>query len=437
MLRDNNKKRRIVVVGKGGGGGIDQVQSDWNQTDNTQVDYIKNKPTVYNEWFGTQAEYDAISVKDPDTIYYIEDASGTVIRDGKTYGIKVLITDPELEDLSVTSNGTYQSSTKYGYDEVTVNVQPNLTTLNATTNDTYTPTSPYVGYSSVVVNVDVNPYPSYLTVHYTVPEPNANFKILNNTNNIAGYRVKGATTWETPATTMNVTVNGTLVLEFNLTDNTKIVEEQFFMVFNVCKVELPATVTTLEDFCFNNCRCMTEFPRLDNVTSIGENVFYSTPILVSKYVINDNVSRSINPGAIYNNSNAVKATDYIYINGIIHQYMNGSFENVVRIGSTLDLSNGIDGLPVTGWMPKYDSKTFTSIKFPSTLQYINEGLFSWCDITEVYFYCSTPPTILGSGSGPFQGSTPQTIYIPNGSMAAYTADAPWSFYSGAYVEMPA
>jgi hypothetical protein len=165
MLKDNNKKRRIVVVGKGGsGGGIDQVQSDWNQTDNTQVDYIKNKPTVYNEWFGTQAEYDLISPKDPNTIYYIEDASGTVVRDGKTYGIKVHITNPELEDLSVTANGTYQSSTKYGYDEVTVNVQPNLTTLNATSNDTYTPTAPVQGYSSVTVNV---PTPQLTTLNAT------------------------------------------------------------------------------------------------------------------------------------------------------------------------------------------------------------------------------------------------------------------------------
>ena len=73
MLRDtNNKKKHFIVVGKGGGGGIEQVQSDWAQTDNTQVDYIKNKPTVYNEWFGTQAEFDLIDPKDPDTIYHIE-----------------------------------------------------------------------------------------------------------------------------------------------------------------------------------------------------------------------------------------------------------------------------------------------------------------------------------------------------------------------------
>lgn len=164
MLKDN-KKRRIVVVGGKGGGGIDQVQSDWNQTDNTQVDYIKNKPSVSNEWFGTQAEFDLIDPKDANTVYYIEDANGSVVHNNKTYGIKVHIENPELEDLNVTENGTYQSSTKYGYDEVTVNVQPNLETLNATENDTYTPTSPVQGFNRVVVNV---PAPQLTTLNTTM-----------------------------------------------------------------------------------------------------------------------------------------------------------------------------------------------------------------------------------------------------------------------------
>lgn len=66
-----------------------QKQADWAQTDSTQVDFIKNKPNLYEEWWGTQAEYDAILVKDPDIIYniiyeepqinyfYVEDISGS------------------------------------------------------------------------------------------------------------------------------------------------------------------------------------------------------------------------------------------------------------------------------------------------------------------------------------------------------------------------
>lgn len=51
------------------------AQSDWNQTDNTAIDYIKNKPTIPSIWTGTQAQYDAIATKDPDTIYIIKSTS--------------------------------------------------------------------------------------------------------------------------------------------------------------------------------------------------------------------------------------------------------------------------------------------------------------------------------------------------------------------------
>jgi hypothetical protein len=61
-MLDIREKRHITVVGRGGGGSADTV--DW--------DNITNKPTLYNEWFGTQAEYDLINPKDPDTVYHIE-----------------------------------------------------------------------------------------------------------------------------------------------------------------------------------------------------------------------------------------------------------------------------------------------------------------------------------------------------------------------------
>lgn len=35
-----------IAEGGGGGGGGTQIQSDWNQSDNSKVDFIKNKPTV-------------------------------------------------------------------------------------------------------------------------------------------------------------------------------------------------------------------------------------------------------------------------------------------------------------------------------------------------------------------------------------------------------
>lgn len=97
-MTDDKRKTRLVITGRGGGGGGTQVQADWDQSDNTQPDFIKNKPTIpaaqvqsdWNEsdntskayiankptiltqWFGTQAEYDLIDPKDPNVIYNIE-----------------------------------------------------------------------------------------------------------------------------------------------------------------------------------------------------------------------------------------------------------------------------------------------------------------------------------------------------------------------------
>lgn len=57
------------------------------------------------------------------------------------------------QDIAITENGVYTADEGYtGIGTATVNVTPQLTTLNATTNGTYTPESPNVGYSSVVVN---------------------------------------------------------------------------------------------------------------------------------------------------------------------------------------------------------------------------------------------------------------------------------------------
>ena len=97
-MLDIKEKRHIQIVGKGGGGQAESVE--WNDILNkpefatvaTSGDYddltdkpnlatvatsgsyndLSDKPTILTQWFGTQAEYDAITVKDPDTIYNIE-----------------------------------------------------------------------------------------------------------------------------------------------------------------------------------------------------------------------------------------------------------------------------------------------------------------------------------------------------------------------------
>lgn len=62
----------LIPSGSGGGNNSSlQQQADWNQSDNTAVDYIKNKPTIPSIWTGTQQQYDALQTIDSNTLYII------------------------------------------------------------------------------------------------------------------------------------------------------------------------------------------------------------------------------------------------------------------------------------------------------------------------------------------------------------------------------
>lgn len=79
MRPDENKRRHIVICGKSNGG---STSVEWDDILNkpefatvaTSGDYddLTDKPTILTQWFGTQAEYDAIAEKDPNTVYNIE-----------------------------------------------------------------------------------------------------------------------------------------------------------------------------------------------------------------------------------------------------------------------------------------------------------------------------------------------------------------------------
>ena len=50
LLADPVEKKIAIHASGGGGGGTTQIQADWNQTDATQLDYIKNKPTKVSDF---------------------------------------------------------------------------------------------------------------------------------------------------------------------------------------------------------------------------------------------------------------------------------------------------------------------------------------------------------------------------------------------------
>lgn len=72
-LNDLNRRVAEISGNTGGGGGQTNVQSDWAETDTTSDAYIKNKPYIPKIQKVTTAEYNALTTKDPDTLYILVD----------------------------------------------------------------------------------------------------------------------------------------------------------------------------------------------------------------------------------------------------------------------------------------------------------------------------------------------------------------------------
>ena len=269
------------------------------------------------------------------------------------------------------------------------------------------------GTKVMVEKIEPSPFTPYLTATYMVYEPSNSFKILDSTSNIAGWRFKGDTTWETTSTTIEVTGYGLIEIEFDLTDNTTISSYQFQYNNNLVKVEIPSTITTIGDWAFAWTKLSNLFD-LSNVTNLGMGAFYSNNISGLDYTINNNVSRSgWDSKCMANMWN--KFVNKIYVNGTVYC----TLANVPN-NSNIDFSNGIDGLPIYKWYILLDSKTLDSLKFPATLTNITGRAFSNCTITDIYFYGTTPPVSDDyDNEGIWYGSNITNIYVPAEALTAY------------------
>ena len=87
MVKDaDNGPDTTLDIPAGGGGSFTQEQADWNQSDDTAVDYIKNKPTipaaqVNADWDATEG---VAEILHKPTIPTVNDATLTFTQDGET-----------------------------------------------------------------------------------------------------------------------------------------------------------------------------------------------------------------------------------------------------------------------------------------------------------------------------------------------------------------
>ena len=181
-------------------------------------------------------------------------------------------------------------------------------------------------------------------------------------------------------------------------------------------INIPNSVTSIERGAFSGCTSLTDINIPDAVKSIEPETFSGCTRLTDINIPNS--VTSIGYEAFYN---CTRLTDINMPNSVT------SIERSTFYSCTGLTSINIPGSVTTiGSNAFYDCTSLTDINIPNSVTSIGEQAFYNCDnLKSVYMNASTPPFI---GSQAFHNiSKDLTIYIPRGSYTAY-----WLSYWGNY-----
>lgn len=165
-------------------------------------------------------------------------------------------------------------------------------------------------------------------------------------------------------------------------------------------VTIPDSVTSIGSFAFQFCNVLTKVTMPSSVTSIEREAFYYCRGL-TEVTIPDGVT-SIENQAFYGCSSLTRVTI-------------GSGVTSIRGGAFRDCSS------------------LTSITIPSSVTSIDGATFYNCSkLTEMTILATTPPTLGSTGA---ISSATTTIYIPAGTLEAYSTATNWSNFASKFVEL--
>lgn len=235
----------------------------------------------------------------------------------------------------------------------------------------------------------------------TIPTPAKTLKIYNNDN----YDVTDVKTVVVNVN-LNQKLNGLIqrsITEYTAEDLSGLyqVGSGAFAYNNVItSVELPDTVSTIEDYAFYQCASLTDVVIPESVTYIGGSCFAHCHSL-QQITLPDNVYH-ISP----------------------EMFLNCSSLTQVNIPSTAEYIAG---------MAFWGCSSLTEITLPSGLLNIDAGAFEACDsLTEITILATTPPTLEYANA---ISSATTTIYIPAGTLSAYQSATNWSSFASKFVEL--
>ena len=230
------------------------------------------------------------------------------------------------------------------------------------------------------------------------------------------------------------------ISKINLPNSVTGIEEGAFKsCTRLTDINIPNSVTSIGPETFKSCTSLTDINIPNSVTSIGERAFSGCTSLTDINI--PDAVKSIEPETF---SGCTRLTD-INIPNSVTSIGYEAFRVCTRLTdinipnsvtsierSTFYSCTGLTSINIPGSVTTigsnafYDCTSLTDINIPNSVTSIGEQAFYNCDnLKSVYMNASTPPFI---GSQAFHNiSKDLTIYIPRGSYTAY-----WLSYWGNY-----
>lgn len=222
-------------------------------------------------------------------------------------------------------------------------------------------------------------------------------------------------------------------------EGVKIIGSQAFAGKMITSVTIPSTVTTIEWGAFENCSALTSCNLPNSVVKIEDYAFreigLTTPLYNDKFFVfqprNTEGEVTIPDGIVHITSTALADCEKITkINFPTSLKSVGVdvFWNIDSIRS-IELPEGVDSLGM--YIFDYCEKLET-ITLPSTLRYLDGYTFFHCDsLKTIICYAETP--VIDGGHNLYESDVTEqssvTLYVPEGSVAAYQAAEGWSGFT--------
>jgi len=200
---------------------------------------------------------------------------------------------------------------------------------------------------------------------------------------------------------------------------TRIPSAAFYGCTGLTSASIPGSVTSIGDYVFSGCTGLTSVTIPGSVTSIGGSVFKGCTGITSVTIPSS--VKLIGDYAFYGCTNLTSVT----IPGLVTSIGGSVFKGCTGLTSVTIPSS----VTTIGTSAFYGCTGLTSVTIPSSVTTIGGSAFKLCTGLSIIHANNVNPISLISNPFNNVNTSTCTLYVPNGSLAAYRIAAYWKDFS--------